>query len=241
MLQESQVEFEIAEISRAPVSRHASDTLRQMPSNAGQDDACTAIAPAPAGTSSITENQTELRDLRRDGEKVLTPDEIGRVKPPSTALLFEGAWRVHGLLDVMRQFLLSAPLPSAPIATPVRLPRLIAPKPFTHAAVHSADIVKSQTRPPTAASPSNTKVDERHTVELSGCFFPNQVQRLLELLSIPLASFTCRMACDPRHSTGINAFTQLGMYRLEGICCERPNSERATRDASYWEFELAGG
>lgn len=240
MLRESHVGFDIANIPQKKLARTASIV---------PIDPTTAIVPADRVPNIIEENQADLRDLRKDGERVVTPDEMSKAKPPSTALWFEGAWRVHGMLDVLRQFLLSAPLPSAPTAAPPRLPRLIAPMPFSHAAVHSTEVVKTQTSragigASSTASTVREKVnngeDERHTVELSGCFFPGQVRRLLELLRVPLPSFTCRLAAEPRHSTGINAFTQLGMYRLEGVRCERlPAAEGS--EGWNWEFELAGG
>lgn len=238
MLQENHVEFDVADISKSSSPSVGSDATPTT----------TAIVPAvPGEKSKLEDNLTDLRDLRRIGEQVLTPDEMSKVKPPSTALWFDGAWRVHGMLDVLRQYFLRAPLESPPSASPKLLPRLVAPVPFSHAAVHAAEVVKTQTlRGPAAAAvgvpgpagqaPSGE--DERHTVELSGCFFPGQVRRLLELLRVPLPSFTCRLASEPRHSVGINAFTQLGMYRLEGVRCERSTQHG---DQWRWEFELAGG
>lgn len=252
MLQDSHVAFDIADISQKSksIARRASEP-------AGTESATTAIVPIdPAMSTSLNDNQADLRDLRRGGERVVTPDEMSRVKPASTALLFEGAWRVHGMLDVLRQFLLDAPVPSAPESRPPRLPRLIAPMSFSHAAVHSAEVVKTQTlkagsaaaaasaaasADATAPAGRDKASEDKHMVELSGCFFPGQVRRLLELLRVPLPSFTCRLAAEPRHSTGINAFTQLGMYRLEGVRCERlPVAEGSERQWN-WEFELAGG
>lgn len=238
MFAENHVMFDIADFSNAPAT--------DQPGN--DDTASTAIVPIVPGTACRSEaNHSDLRDLRRAGERVVTPDEMRKAKPPSTALWFEGAWRVHGMLDVLRQFFLSGPLVAAPPSSPSRLPRLISPMAFSHAAVHSAEIVKTQTvqtPAPNASAPSTIRdkgasgQEERHTVELSGCFFPGQVRRLLELLRVPLPKFECRLACEPRHSTGINAFTRLGMYRLVGVRCQK--SERPEADNQWdWDFELA--
>jgi len=244
LFQDNHVGFNIAKFSSKP------DSASGQPN----DGSSTAIAiHKNEPTATVTnghENLTDLRELRRDGLLVVTPDEMTKVKPPSTALWFEGAWRVHGMLDVLRQYFLRAHLPSAPAASPKQLPRLISPSPFMHAAVHSAEVVKTQTAMPgagsaTTATSREKAEDERHTVELSGCFFPGQVRRLLELLRVPLPSFTCRLASEPRHSTGINAFTQLGMFRLEGVRCERRDATQAadeTGDKQWkWEFEVASG
>ena len=57
-----------------------------------------------APLQSIDENRRDLRDLRRDGETALAPDDaIGGNVPMSSALWFEGAWCVHALGDFRRK------------------------------------------------------------------------------------------------------------------------------------------
>lgn len=66
---------------------------------------------------------------------------------------------------------------------------------------------------------AQSRAGERHTAELSGWFFPGQVRRLAELLRVALPNFACELAAEPRHATGINAFTQLGMRRIAAVEC----------------------
>jgi hypothetical protein len=130
---------------------------------------------------------------------------------------------------------------------------------FSHAAVHTAEVVKTQTlRGPLAAaafaaaagenSPQSTSAPEQyHTAELSGCFFPSQVRRLLELFRVPLPSFTCRLYAEEKQNTGINVFSRLGMFRVQGVRCDSRAPSSAVAGAAegarewHWEFELAGG
>eukprot|EP00971_Amphidinium_carterae_P237672 4718319-Amphidinium_carterae.1 len=74
----------------------------------------------------------DLSELRREGIKVASLEAGATSTTRSSALLFEGARRVHTLLDVLRQLFLGAPLCEAPSSRP-RLPRLLAPTAFRHA------------------------------------------------------------------------------------------------------------
>merc|ERR1712048_1325727 len=126
----------------------------------------------------------------KDGEKVVSPDAAGAsgaAMPASSTLWFEGAWRVHALLDVLRQHALGAPLSGARTAAPT-LPRLIAPSPFAHATACSAEVVKTQSVPAVAsgAPGGRQETETRNVAELIGFFFPTQVRKLLELFRMLL-------------------------------------------------------
>mmetsp|Transcript_40518 Transcript_40518/g.75272 ORF Transcript_40518/g.75272 Transcript_40518/m.75272 type:complete len:583 (+) Transcript_40518:103-1851(+) len=250
MLQENHVAFDIADVPGSkglnePAGAHAGFAAAAAAAGDALATASTAVVPFQKLATAQEENLKELRDLRRDNEKVLSPERLRRSKPSSTALWLEGAWRVHALLDVLRQFFLAAPLALAP-ASPSRLPRLIAPVPFSHAALHAAQVVKTQTqtqRTPgsgaaaggAAGGAAATNKGGEHIAELSGCFFPLQVKRMLELLRVPLPSFSCRLVAESRHSPGINAFTKLGSYRVDGVRCEKDGA-----NTWKWDFELGG-
>jgi len=176
----------------------------------------------------------EMVDLVRDGEKVLMPDNSDG-SPLSSALWFHGAWRVHAMLDILRQFSLGAPLTSVS-NTPTRLPRLVAPSSFNNATARVADIVKTHSSPiaPTEAETLAGSVPgESHMAELRGCFFPGQVRRFLELLRVLLPKFSCKLATEPRHSSGINVFTQLGLHRVSEVECERVG-----KSPTDWKWQL---
>lgn len=225
MLQENHVQFEVANIDQNSNLQHSQEIPGQS-----QDAKTQAIVPTAGSSQKMMEEiRSDLRKLRRDGEKVVTPDEMNRVTPLSSALWFEGSLRVHALLDVLRQYFLGAPLSASP-PSPPRLPRLVAPAPFSHAAVQSATVLKTQT------VQNNNK--ELHTAELSGCFFPQQVRRFLELLRVLLPSFTCSLTADPRHSVGVNAFTQLGMRRIESVECKCITAGSSGATNWKWEFKL---
>lgn len=220
MLQENHVPFEVALLPAADAAEQGGEAKGEAPAGAAAAEA----AHAPA----MTDVLYELQDLRRVGEKVVTPEEISGKTPRSSALWFEGAWRVHALLDVLRQHFLAAPLPNAPRA-PARLPRLLAPAPFCHASVRSAEVLRTQTQElPGSAGP-------RHRAELAGVFFPSQVRRLLETLRVLLPSFACGFTSEARYSHGVNAFTQLGMRRIEGVECECTGAGATNWK---WEFKL---
>jgi len=156
MLQENHVPFEIAALSTGGSavanSRGGLDMRAAEDASAlGQDAGSRALVSraSDASVSAVDDNRSDMRECRSDGLKVVTPDEIASTAPLSSALLFEGAWRVHALLDVLRQHFLGAPLASAP-APPTRLPRLAAPEPFSRAAAKSAEVLKTQTLPKAA-------------------------------------------------------------------------------------------
>jgi len=242
MLQENHVSFEVAEITRqedpAPPSELTSEESRQtlqQQEEGGKTQLAVPFAAEPPA-SSMEQIRSDLRELRRIGEKVVTPDEQGRITPLSSALWFEGAWRVHGLLDVLRQHFLAAPLPGAPPSA-VRLPRLVAPTTFCHASVKCAEVLKTQTFK--ASGPSGMPGDKmQHLAELSGNFFPGQVRRLLELLRVLLPSFECNLVTEQRHCVGINAFTQLGMHHVEVVKCESAEVGLGGTLGWKWEFKL---
>jgi len=244
MLQENHVSFEVAEIASqedpAPPSELTLEEKRIRQEQEAEEEGSKTQLAIPFATeppaSSMEQIRSDLRELRRIGEKVVTPDEQARITPLSSALWFEGAWRVHGLLDVLRQHFLVAPLPGAPPSA-TRLPRLVAPTTFCHASVKCAEVLKTQT---VKASGTPGTPDERvqHIAELSGNFFPGQVRRLLELLRVLLPSFECNLVTEQRHCVGINAFTQLGMHHVEAVKCESAGSGLGGTLGWMWEFKL---
>lgn len=204
-------------------------------------------APALAAAAMAAENRSEIRELRRDGMKVVTED-ISGVRPESSALWFDGSWRVHALIDILRQHFLGSPLPSS-ASMPARLPRLLASAPFVHATARFAEVVKTQTTHESSATsgaapaPANGSggdgcEEPRHSAELSGWFCPSQVRKLLELLRVPLRSFSCAFSVDSKHCLGMNTFTQLGMRRIESVACECTSAMPAGASNFKWEFKL---
>lgn len=242
MLQENHVSFEVAEIASQEDPALASELTTEEKGQRieheeenGKTQLAVPFATEPPA-SSMEQIRSDLRELRRIGEKVVTPDEQSRITPLSSALWFEGAWRVHGLLDVLRQHFLAAPLPGAPPSA-VRLPRLVAPTTFCHASVKSAEVLKTQTVKASGA-PGMPGDKVQHSAELSGNLFPGQVRRLLELLRVLLPSFECNLVTDQRHCVGINAFTQLGMHHIEAVKCESAGTGLGGTVGWKWEFKL---
>jgi len=239
MLQENHVPFEVAMI-RKTVDGGAQNIGQDLRGGQRSDDAAArkeealvpaGSAPPPSGAvPEMEEVRNDLRELRRDGQKVVTPEEMNGVVPMSSALWFEGSWRVHALLDVLRQHFLAAPLTASPLAAP-RLPRLVAPAPFSHAAVSSAEVLRTQTLPGSGQQP-------QYTAELGGFFFPGQVRRLLEFLRVLLPSFSCGLTAEARHRLGINAFTPLGTRHIESVECERTQAGADSAAGWKWDFKL---
>lgn len=245
MLQENHVPFEVAPYDvtcnslgegwgpAAPAEASALEADLQAPSTslvpATVTNVMRQLVRAQSTVAEDDEIRSDLRELRRGGEKVATPGQVGNVTPASSALWFEGAWRVHALLDVLRQYFLKAPLASA-ARPPPRLPQLIAPAPFSHAATQWAEVLRTQTLQITGQGGS-------HIAELGGFFFPGQVRRLLELLRVVLPSSSCSLSADPRHSTGLNAFTLLGLRRVEVVECE----QILGADGAIWKWEFKLG
>jgi len=242
MLQENHVPFEVALLRIDSPAAGGADGASEpkvggrwpaeseaiVPSTHGS-----ALVAAPGATAAkVPEEDTraELWALRRDGESVVSPEDMLGKVVLSEALWFEGAWRVHALLDVLRQHFLAAPLPASP-PPPSRLPRLISPSPFGHATARCAEVIKTQT----LQNPAGGSV---YTAELGGFFFPRQVRMLLEMLRVLLPSFSCAMLADARHHTGINAFTQLGMRHIESVECERTQGGCAAAAGWKWDFKL---
>lgn len=248
MLQENHVSFEVAEIcgssaSSASAAGAGGRELRGRASEEGADageKAIVAAGGAPPAHALMEDIRSDLRELRRGGQKVVTPEEMGAaVTPLSSALWFEGAWRVHALLDVLRQYFLGEPLPSGAVS-PARLPRLVAPVAFPHAAVQSAEVIKTQTVHNSTGAPAAPAAEKaQHNAELSGCFFPSQVKRLSELLTVLLPSFSCNLTAETRLCTGINAFTQLGMRHVETVECESLDTGPNGAMSLKWDFKLA--
>merc|ERR1719409_595920 len=113
-----------------------------------------------------------------------------------STLYFEGSWRVHALLDMLRQHALGAPVRPAP-PVPRQLPKLVAPAPFAHARARMAEVVRTGSRP--VENQEGGKPGTRGFAELSGCFFPNQVKRIVEYLRVVFPKFACELAAeDPR-------------------------------------------
>ncbi|CAK0839472.1 unnamed protein product, partial [Prorocentrum cordatum] len=194
MLQENHVPFEVAE-----VDQHG-DKVPEAGSGAGP------LNP---------EVLADLRGMRSEGHNV-RHESSHAAAPASSALLFRGAWRTHALLDVLRQHFLGAPVTRA-AREPARLPRLAAPTPFAHAVPCFAEVVSTQSLPGAASGRAGGAL---HVSALRGCFFPGQSRRLLELLRVLLPSFSCELRPDRRHAAGINAFTKLGMRRIDTVECD---------------------
>lgn len=269
MLQENHVPFEIADFdevhegggtmqpgTQAAIEAPAVGEAIVPRAPPTQLMAASAAAQPLRKTISELEDIDDLRECRRDGLKVVTPEESSHgTGPSSSALWFEGSWRVHALLDILRQHFLAAPLAGGP-PSPQRLPRLLAPAPFPHAAARSAEVMRtSSVSAPQAdmggggaATSGEAKISAStvaasgkcHTAELSGCFFPSQVRRLLELLRVLLPSFSCTLTADARRSAGINAFTKLGNFRVETVRCERHRPKPEAPFDWRWEFKLLG-
>lgn len=240
MLQESHVPFEVAVLCKV--------STEGPPSNGATAPATVAAAATSEGVLVATSGgvpgknssangaaehdqlKSDLRELRSVGERVVCPEEVNGTLPICEALWFEGAWRVHALLDVMRQHFLAAPLPGAP-RPPNKLPRLLSPTQFGNSTARSAEVIGTQTL-------SRQVGGSVYTAELEGFFFPRQVRMLLEMFRVLLPSFSCGMTADVRHRAGINAFTQLGMKHVEFVECERTQAGRDAAAGWRWEFKL---
>jgi hypothetical protein len=197
MLQENQVAFEIAELP-----------------NEASADAMETLVPYQAKDASLSRSDDvrDLRELFRDGEKIIAPeDAAGAASLMSSTLWFEGQPSVFGLLDILRQHALGAPLEKAP-KSPTKLPRLVANATFCNAVRRTAKVQSTQTISSGAAN----------TAELVGYFFPSQVKNLLQLLRVLLQTFSCTLLANETPSNkDVNAFTSLGKHRVESISCER--------------------
>eukprot|EP00929_Paragymnodinium_shiwhaense_P021900 TRINITY_DN14158_c0_g1_i1.p1 TRINITY_DN14158_c0_g1~~TRINITY_DN14158_c0_g1_i1.p1 ORF type:complete len:568 (-),score=176.40 TRINITY_DN14158_c0_g1_i1:39-1742(-) len=160
--------------------------------------ALTLDSPGRLGRRSSLEDIQDLRQCMADGFRVTTPEEIAadKKKPMLSTLWFDGSWRVHALLDVLRQHALAAPMSPAP-PVPRQLPKLVAPAPFSHARARTAEVVQTRSAP--------LNVDQK----------------------------------QDRRTKGINAFTKLGMFSVEGVECERfPTGVQPDAFEWKWEFRL---
>mmetsp|Transcript_42209 Transcript_42209/g.86075 ORF Transcript_42209/g.86075 Transcript_42209/m.86075 type:complete len:478 (+) Transcript_42209:41-1474(+) len=183
-------------------------------------------AGACLGSGATEQTLAELRELHRDGEKATTLGLRDLEDTSSPALLFKGSWRVHVLMDVLRQYFLGQPNPSAP-PSPTRLPRLLSPKPFVNARAKTAEVVKLSTDPAT---------------ELRGSFFPQQLQYFLTLLRVSYPKFRCELGAGrgkessqgPQGRGGLNAFTLLKQHRIESVSCDRVDGGAADK----WHFRI---
>lgn len=246
MLQRHHAGFKTAGATR-PGNCSASP-LSQPEPEAAEDEAATQIVPTAAPCTTLaptrslqrvpSESTAQLVELRMLGHKVLTEEEQRKEGPQNSALCFEGAWRVHALLDVLRQHFLAAPLRGSP--TPANsLPRLLAPSPFCHASARFAEVSRTHTM--NVATTEGAPPQRTHVAEIAGCFFPSNIQSLLRNLRVPLPSFECLMSSDAPHSVGANAFTPLGMRRVDAVKCERICSDSCAGDASSWRWQFSLG
>lgn len=237
MLQESHVPFEVAVLSKASACGLRDPSAMPAAGKTAGSSACdgamvaqsTASGEPKRGTME-QDSKSDLRELRRDGERVLCPEDMHGTAPMCEALWFDGPWRVHSLLDVLRQHFLGAPLPSGP-QPPHKLPRLVSPAPFCHATTNAVEVVKTQTL-------TRQGGGSLYTAELSGYFFPRQLRMLLEMFRVLLPSFACGLTAEVSHRAGINAFTQLGMQRIESVECERTQAGQDAAAGWRWEFKL---
>lgn len=76
---------------------------------------------------------------------------------------------------------------------------------------------------------------KRHSAELAGRLFPCQIRRLLNLMQIALADFECTVTPDD-NTMGINAFTCLGLRRIENVTCDR--IQEGVNQTWSWRFQL---
>lgn len=225
MLQENHVPFDVAPLPSVDESAQGRDLRARTSEEEGSSYHALAIAAGIVPRELDSEViRSELRDLRRDGQKVVTPEDKTAVIS-SSALWFEGGWRVHALLDILRQHFLRSPLLKGVVAPP-RLPSLAAPEPFAHSAVRSARVLRTQSLQAQGSAP-------QHSAELEGVFFPGQVKRFLEYLRVLLPSFGCKLTADAGRAVGINTFTLLGSRHIESVECERTPAEWK------WDFKLA--
>eukprot|EP00931_Biecheleriopsis_adriatica_P106091 TRINITY_DN80601_c0_g1_i1.p1 TRINITY_DN80601_c0_g1~~TRINITY_DN80601_c0_g1_i1.p1 ORF type:complete len:529 (+),score=115.01 TRINITY_DN80601_c0_g1_i1:53-1639(+) len=230
-LQENHVHFVMA----------SADTLmrgrRAEPSSTKEG----ALVPVSSDGPAIAEVdvRADIRELRRDGENALAPEDLADHNQPScTALWFQGSHRVHSLLDLLRQYfvceqlLLACPKPYS------RLPLLLAPAVFANATVKSAEVVKTWNVPAAAGTTTEGSAAKTQSMaELHGRFFPLQLKRFLELLRVLCPAFSCDLTTPQRHA-GANAFTQLGLRRIVGVSCESTGASPGTPAGWKWDFRL---
>eukprot|EP00434_Breviolum_minutum_P025825 symbB.v1.2.022830.t1/scaffold2043.1/size110972/4 len=206
---------------------HENHAHFQLPSASTASHAGVADGGASESTIFTKETLEELRELHRDGVGATSVGlrEVDDM-PKTSALLFEGSWRIHVMIDVLRQFFLEQSRISSP-PSPARLPRLLSPQAFVNASLKTGTVVKC------------TDAGGTGTAELRGRFFPLNLRRFLELLRVCLPNFICEL---PEHRPdkvqqrgGPNAFTMLKQHRIESISCDKIEKDVA---AWKWSFRI---
>lgn len=246
MLQANHVAFDISVaapmLGRSEHTGRRPELLRRRSSevsDVGQDLQLVALGDSLASQANPhADNLQDFALLRRQKVKVCT-EEDRLVADPATKtapLLFDGAGRVHALMDVLRQHFLDQPLREGS-SSPATLPTLISPSPFGRAACCSADVLSTVTTMGQAmvAGTTTSTGTKRHSAELAGRFFPCQIRRLLHLMQVALADFECTVTPDD-NTMGINAFTCLGLRRIENVTCDRV--QEGVNQTWSWRFQL---
>lgn len=239
--QDNHVPFEVAPFENKDVVQKFANvrtSVQRRDSAASDGGADGAIVPAAASAPMQIDEAAIRSDMQwlSKGDKVQFDELNDAVAPLSTALLFNGALRVHALLDVLRQHFLGESLPSE-VRRPTKLPKLVAPTPFSRASAQWVDVEKTRTLK-SNSSGSSTVGDKSHTAELSGVFFPGQVKRLLELLRVVLPGCACSFTVDQHQNDGINSFTQLGLRRVTAVECVGEQTPPSGKTVWNWEFKL---
>ena len=118
MLQGNHVYFDMP-----PRSLQRQASLEQPQSLASESVKGVTVMPYAKGGTEVEDHlsakaRQDLLELRRDGERAKTPGGGEDFKLTKSALCFQGSWRVHMLMNVLRQHFLGHPMPSA-----VKMPR----------------------------------------------------------------------------------------------------------------------
>lgn len=222
MLQENRVYFDVA-----PPALHQQASTAELPKSSAGDSGCaggsSAVVPLVEGGTSAENGvpqatRQDLLELRRDGERAKTPGDGEHDFKNKTALRFQGSWRVHLLLNALRQHFLGHPMASA-VKMPQKLPKLLAPASFANSAVKSAQVDRAAHHPA-----GNETGGGEFFAELRGRWFPSQTRKFLELLRVIVPKFSCTFTSPLRHGPGSNAFTQLGQRRIAAVRSEKDSS-----------------
>jgi len=249
MLQENHVPFDIAPFEIAEVAQKVNSARASLQRQATEEhllesgvEGMQIVPTTDAPLAPVRHDEAEIRsDLHWLGESAAhhPPDKVrfdelkSGVAPLSSALFFNGALPVHALLDVLRQYFLKEPI-QPEVRPPSKLPKLVAPSPFSNAAAQWADVIKTKTHK--SNTDGSGPVAVAHTAEVSGFFFPGQVRKFLELLRVVLPGCSCSFGAESPHTAGINTFTQLGLRRVTAVECEQVCIDGQT--TWNWEFKL---
>ena len=122
MLQENHVYFDMPHMPPRTLQRQtsAADAPKCSAGDGTSTAATNALVPLAKGSkgmeveNSVSQTRQDLLELRRDGERAKAPgDGDYDFAKTKSALCFQGAWRVHLLVNVLRQHFLGHPMSSA--------------------------------------------------------------------------------------------------------------------------------